>query len=124
MSHDIIADVLNKLVNAKNAGKTSVESKFISKPMVALMEIAKSNNYIKNFKVDDKKMVIEIGEVNKCGAIKPRYYVKKNGIEKYMKRYLPARDVGILVISTNQGMMVHNEAIEKGLGGCLIAYFY
>ena len=124
MSHDIIADILNKIMNGKNAGKKTVESRIVSKPMTKVMEIAKTKGYIKEFKIEDKKMVIEIGEINKCGAIKPRYYVKKDGIIKYLKRYLPAKDMGILIISTNKGMMTHYEAIEQKLGGCLIAYFY
>jgi len=32
--------------------------------------------------------------------------------------------MGILIISTNKGLITHNEAFEEKIGGCLIAYFY
>ena len=41
-----------------------------------------------------------------------------------MKRFLPARNLGILIISTNQGLITHVDAIDKNIGGSLIAYFY
>jgi len=40
------------------------------------------------------------------------------------KRFLPARDMGILVVSTSEGVMSHHEAAEKNLGGRLLAYVY
>ena len=60
----------------------------------------------------------------KCGAIKPNFSVKKDGFEKFEKRYLPAKDFGVLIVSTSQGIMTHVEAKEKKLGGKLIAYVY
>ena len=64
------------------------------------------------------------GSINKCGVIKPRFSVKKNEYEKFEKRYLPAHGFGIIIVSTPKGLMMHDEAIEKGLGGKLIAYCY
>jgi len=65
-----------------------------------------------------------LGKINDCRAVKPRYAVKKNKFEKYEKRYLPAKDVGIIVVSTPQGVFDHREAKSRGLGGRLIAYVY
>ena len=65
-----------------------------------------------------------IGTLNKCAVIKPRFSVKKGDYEKFEKRYLPAKNVGIIIVSTSKGMMTHYEAKEKSLGGLLIAYFY
>ena len=45
-------------------------------------------------------------------------------IDKYIKRYLPSKDLGIIIISTSQGLMTHQTAIEKNIGGSLLAYFY
>jgi small subunit ribosomal protein S8 len=45
-------------------------------------------------------------------------------IERYRRRYLPSRNFGTLVLSTNKGLMTHEEAVEEKIGGCLIAYFY
>jgi len=44
--------------------------------------------------------------------------------EKWEKRFLPAFDFGLLIVSTSQGVMTHKEAREKGIGGRLIAYVY
>ena len=62
--------------------------------------------------------------MNKCNAIKPRYNVTKNKIDKYMRRYLPSKDMGIIIVSTNKGLMTHIDAYDKNIGGALIAYFY
>jgi len=59
-----------------------------------------------------------------CKAIKPRFSANKIQIEKYRRRYLPARNLGIIIVSTNKGLMTHEEAMEKGIGGSLIGYFY
>ena len=37
---------------------------------------------------------------------------------------LPAQDFGILVLSTNQGVMSHQKARELKIGGKLLAYVY
>jgi len=50
--------------------------------------------------------------------------VQKGNYEKFEKRYLPAKDFGMIIVSTNQGIMTHIEAKEKGLGGRLLAYVY
>lgn len=123
MSQDITADCLNMIMNAKKAGKKELEVTRISAFLIRVLEIAKKNDYI-DFKKDQSKIKIEIKNLSKCHAIKPRFYVKNDEIEKYLRRYMPARDFGILLISTSKGLLTHNEAIEKNIGGSLIAYFY
>jgi small subunit ribosomal protein S8 len=44
--------------------------------------------------------------------------------EKFEKRFLPAKGVGVLIVSTIKGIMTHEEAKGKTLGGRLIAYCY
>ena len=88
----------------------------------------KREGYIKDFKVEKKngksKLILEIGKLNYCKAINPRFNVKLETYEKYIRRYLPARDMGIIIVSTPKGIMSHKEALEKGLGGFLLAYCY
>ena len=86
----------------------------------------KYKNAIKKYKINslEKSGEISIGELSECKAIKPRFSVDKTQIEKYVRRYLPARNFGTMIISTNKGLMSHEEAQEKGIGGSLIAYFY
>lgn len=64
------------------------------------------------------------GKINDCKAIKPRYAVKKDGFEKFEKRYLPSKDVGMLIVSTPEGVLTHKEAKESNIGGRLLAYIY
>ena len=44
--------------------------------------------------------------------------------EKYEKRFLPAKDFGIIIMTTPQGIMTHIEAKKKSTGGKLLAYCY
>ena len=50
--------------------------------------------------------------------------VDKDQIEKYRRRYLPARNLGTMIVSTNKGLLTHEEAQEEKIGGSLIAFFY
>ena len=65
-----------------------------------------------------------IGKINDCGVIKPRFSVKHTELEKWEKRYLPAAGVGMIILSTPQGLMNNAQARERGLGGKLIAYVW
>lgn len=126
MSQDIIADALNMIKNAKSSKKEFVVISRISKLLTEVLKIMKLNGAIKKYKIDSKNNTLEVtlGDLNQCKAIKPRFTVNKEQIEKYRRRYLPARNMGTIIISTNKGLMTHEEAQEKGIGGCLIAYFY
>jgi small subunit ribosomal protein S8 len=126
MSHDIVADALNMMRNAKNARKESVLIRRSSNLFIEILKIMKQKEAIKKYKIDVKNRTVEItfGTLLDCKAIKPRFTVDKENIEKYRRRYLPSRNMGTVIISTNKGLMTHEEAKEEGKGGCLIAYFY
>lgn len=124
MSQDIISDALNKMLNAVRAGKDAVSVRRHSKFLLSVLAIAKLKGYIKNYRVENNILNIEMGKLNFCKAIKPRFVVQVKELEKYEKRYLPAKDIGTIIISTPQGLMTHNTAQEKNTGGSLIAYFY
>ena len=126
MSQDIVADALNMIKNAKKARKGSIKINRISNLLIEILKIMKQEDKIKKYKINSKEKSVEItlGELSECKAIKPRFTVNKNQIEKYRRRYLPARNIGVLVISTNKGLITHEEAEEEGIGGSLIAYFY
>ncbi|MCX6748091.1 MAG: 30S ribosomal protein S8 [Candidatus Pacearchaeota archaeon] len=123
MSQDITADCLNMMMNVKKAGRKELEVSRISEFLIRVLEIAKKNDYI-DFKKDKGKVRIEIKKLSNCQAIKPRFNVKSTDIEKYLRRYMPARDFGILLISTSKGIMTQEEALKEKIGGSLIAYFY
>ena len=126
MSQDIVADALNMMKNAKKARKEVVVVKRMSNLLIEILKIMKQKKAIKKYKINSNEKTIEItlNNLSECNAIKPRFTVNKSQIEKYQRRFLPARDIGILIISTNKGLMTHEEAMKENVGGCLIAYFY
>ncbi|MGK0232086.1 MAG: small subunit ribosomal protein S8 [Patescibacteria group bacterium] len=125
MSQDIIADGLNQIMNAKLAGKRSVTLKRYSKVLLSVFTIMKEKGYI-DYSVNEKEktVTVDIVKLNKCQAVKPRYSTPHDEVEKYLRRFLPSRNFGSLLISTNQGIMTHNDAMANKIGGSLIAYFY
>ena len=126
MSQDVVADALNMMKNTKKTGKEITKVNRTSKLLIEILKIMKQKGAVKKYKIDLKNKFIEIslGDFIECKAIKPRFTVKKDQIEKYKRRYLPARDIGTIIISTNKGLITHEEALEEGMGGSLIAYFY
>ena len=126
MSQDIVADALNMIQNAKKAKKEEIVVKRISNLLIEVLKIMKQEGAIKKYKINskDNSLKIFIGNVSKCNAIKPRFSVNVDQIEKYRRRYLPARNIGTLIISTNKGLVTYQEANNEKIGGCLIAYFY
>jgi len=126
MSQDIVADALNMMKNAKKARKNVVVVKRMSNLLIEILKIMKQKKAIKKYKINSAEKTIEITleNLSECQAVKPRFTVNKDQIEKYRRRFLPARDMGTLIVSTNQGLMTHEEAVKENTGGCLIAYFY
>jgi len=123
MSQDIIADTLNQIMNAKKARKTEVVVNKHSKLLRNVLDMAKQEGYLDYF-IDRNKLTIKIIKINEIKAINPRYTFSINKINKYVERFLPARNFGFIIVSTNQGLMKHTEAKEQNLGGCLIAYMF
>jgi len=126
MSQDIVSDTLNQMMNAVRAGKSEVEVKRHSKLLLSVLAIAKLRGYVESYQVNpsSKTLKIKFGRLNGCNSIKPRFIVKADEIDRYVRRYLPAKNIGIIIISTSQGLMTHQTSLEKNLGGSLIAYFY
>lgn len=127
--NDPLANALSAIMNAERRVRRELTISPTSKVLGKVLEIMRDHRLIGAFEEQSKSRggiikVNLIGGINKCNVIKPRYQVKKDGYEKYEKRYLPAKDFGIIIVSTNQGIMTHIEAKKKGLGGSLIAYCY
>lgn len=126
MSQDLVTDALNQIMNSKRTKKKELIVKRHSKLLISVLALAKLRGYIEDYEImeDKKSLKIKINKLNKCQAIKPRFTVKVKQIEKYEKRYLPAKNFGIVIVSTSEGLMTSTTAKEKNKGGCLIAYFY
>jgi len=91
--------------------------------------ILKNEGYIGDFEhIEDKrggKFKIQLlAKITKCGAITPRFKVKKDEYNTWEQQFLPAYNRGILLVTTNQGVMSHKEAVNKNIGGFLIGYVY
>lgn len=126
MSHDIVADALNMIRNAKKARKETIQISRISNLLIEVLKIMKQEGAIKKYKIDSKEktLSVTIGDLSDCKAIKPRFSCNIEQIEKYRRRYLPARNMGTMILSTNKGLITHKEAQEENIGGCVLAYFY
>ena len=129
MLNDPLANVLSYINNHEKLGRKEILVANNSKVIRTILSIFNENNYLGEFKeIDDGKgkvlAINLLGNINKTGVIKPRFNVKKTDYEKFEKRYLPAKDFGVIIVSTSQGMMTHSQAKEKGLGGRLICYCY
>jgi ribosomal protein S8 len=62
--------------------------------------------------------------LNKCGVISPRYDVSHHAIEDWVARLLPSRLFGVIVLTTSAGIMDHEEARRKKVGGKVLGFFY
>ena len=127
--NDPLANALSLILIDEKSGKNESIIRPSSKIIKKVLEIMKDNKYVGAFEEikDGRGDIIKLnllGNINKCGVIKPRYSLKKDDFEKFEGRYLLARGMGILIVSTPSGIMVHHEAKKKNIGGKLLAYCY
>ena len=124
-----LSNVLSAIDNSEKVAHPEVTINNNSKVIRYILEILKDQEYVADYQIveDGQGGTIKVllsGQINKIGVITPNFSVKNTDFQKWEKRYLPARDFGILVVSTSKGMMTHTEAQELGIGGRLIAYCY
>jgi len=127
--NDSLSNALSKIRNAEMRGKKGCFISPTSKIIKQVLELMKENHYVGDFEEVYKErgglIKLElIGKINKCGTIKARFSINKGGFEKFEKRHLLAKGFGILIVSTNKGIMSHESAKKKGIGGKLLAYVY
>lgn len=129
---DTLANALATIMNNEMRGKKEAIIMPASKLIINVLRIMQQEGYIGEFEyIDDgrwgKVRVQLLGRINKCGVIKPRFSVKYIDLERmphWLRKYLPSRDIGILILSTPQGVMTHKEALKRRIGGVLLAYVY
>lgn len=127
--NDPLSNAFAQLKLCETLGRNECTVKPASKLALKIFDILQQHHYIGSFEVletgrGNKIKINLLGRINKCGAIKPRFSIGKEGFVKFEKRYLPARGFGILVVSTSQGVLTHEDALKKGIGGKLLAYCY
>ncbi len=124
-----LSDAFTRIFNAEQAGHYEVTVNPASKMLGSMLSIMQSSGYVGEYqRVDDGRggayRVELIGAINRCGVIKPRHSVKRAEFDKWESRYLPARDFGLLILTTNQGIMNHYDAKKERVGGRLLAYIF
>ena len=127
--NDPLSNALSKVLNAESVGKKEILLKPASNLMKKVLDLLNQEGYLGTYEeIDDGKggylKLSLLGNINKCGSIKPRFAVTLTDYEKFEKRFLLAKNFGMLLVSTSKGLMTHSKAKEKKLGGKLIAYCY
>lgn len=128
MLQDPLADALTVIKNAERTGKGKCVVR-ANKLIGNILRVMKENNYISSFEgIENGKggvFKIELkGKIIDTKVIKPRFAVGIDEFEKWEKRYLPARNIGLLIVSTPKGVIDHKKAKEFGVGGRLLSYIY
>jgi len=126
---DTLANGLTTIMNNEMRNKLECVISPASKLLGRVLRVMQLSGYIGEFEfVDDgrsgKFKVQLLGRVNKCGAVKPRFSLSTDEFEVWEKRFLPSRDIGVLVVSTSQGVLSHRDAKVRKIGGRLLAFVY
>ncbi len=129
---DPIADYLTRLRNAIKAKHRVVEVP-ASNVKKEITKILFDKGYILNYKFVDEgpqgtiKIALKYDLVNKVNSIKSLTRVSKPGLRKYVGyREMPRviNGLGIVILSTSQGVMTDKEAKGLKLGGEVLCYIY
>jgi small subunit ribosomal protein S8 len=129
---DPLANAFSTIMNNEMRGHKEAIITPASKLIAMVLRVMQKYGYIGEFEhIDDgrwgKIKVQLLGRINKCGVIKPRHSIKYKDLREmphWLRKYLPSRDIGILIISTPEGVISHKEALEMRIGGVLLGYVY
>jgi small subunit ribosomal protein S8 len=125
---DHLTDALNTLKTHEMVGQMECTVKG-SRIVNEVLKLLKEHRYIRDYSAIEAGRggyfnVVLDGRINNCGTIKPRFPVKKNEWAAKEQQYIPGVGVGLLVVSTPEGVMTNTDAQKRKIGGRLIAYIY
>merc|ERR1711907_374803 len=96
----VLNDALKSITNAERRGKRQVLIRPSSKVIVKFLQVMQKHGYIGEFDF------------------------AANDTEKGIANLLPSRQFGKMVLTTSQGIMDHDEARRKQIGGKILGFFY
>ena len=125
---DYLADALNTIKTHEMVGQNVCSVK-ATKLIEKVLNVLKEHKYLKDFKKVENGRggfyeVALDGRINNCGVIKPRQPVKRQDWSTKEQEFIPGFGVGLLIVSTPNGIMTNAEAEKMRVGGRLIAYVY
>ena len=129
MQFDPLNDALVRIYNAEQAGHFDVTVSPANKLLGRVLDIMQQAGYVgevehlENGRGGSFRVELR-GTINRCGVVKPRMSVRRTDFEKFESRYLPAQDFGLLIMTTNSGVMHHYDAKDARIGGRLLAYVF
>ena len=128
-TNNVLANLFTTLFNTEDRRKGNCVIVPTSKLGLEVLQTLKNEGYIGEFeRVEDERggkfKINLLAKITKCGAITPRFKVKKDEYNTWEQQFLPSYNRGMLLVTTNQGVMSHKEAANKGIGGFLIGYVY
>jgi len=126
---NVLANLFVTLYNNEARRKNECIVLPTSKLGIEVLKTLQKDGYIGEFeRIEDKRggkfKIKLLAKITKCGAISPRFKVKKTEYQNWEQQYLPSYMRGMLLVTTNQGVMSHHDAANKGIGGLLIGYVY
>jgi small subunit ribosomal protein S8 len=126
---NIVSNLFTTIYNNESRRKRECivipASKFASERL----RVMQKHRYIGEFEqIDDgragKFRIQLLAKINKCGIITPRFSVKKDAYFDWERQFLPAYNMGLLLVSTSKGIMSHHDAQAENLGGVLVGFVY
>ncbi len=123
-----LANVIVQIKNAERARQKEVILTPASKLVQKVLRILQQEAYIGEFeRYDDgrqgKFKVALLGRINECRALLRLNY-KLEQFEALERELLPAPGLGLIILTTNQGIMRLKDAEERKIGGMTLAVVY
>ncbi|CAK62662.1 unnamed protein product (macronuclear) [Paramecium tetraurelia] len=112
---NVLNDCLRSIVNAERQGRKQVLIRPTSKLVVKFLQVMQRHGYIGEFEI--VRMITEVAKqlLN--------YQVVSTNAE-WANNILPARQFGCVVLTTNVGILTHEEARQRHIGGKILGFFY